>query len=123
MCSRSRRYEPIFSGTDRRYDPAMGKFFKSWTISRATGAGIVAGLVALVLWPIYTLFQEPMHLPFAAALAATAFCGASILVITALDLKFRRGRGFRLRAVRTFDVIVGIAMALPGLLLVPDLLR
>ena len=101
----------------------MGRFFKSWTISRATGAGIVAGLVALVLWPIYSVFQEPMHLPFAAALAATAFCGLSILVITALDLKFRRGRGFKLRALRTFDIIVGLAMAIPGLLLVPDLLR
>jgi hypothetical protein len=99
----------------------MRNLLESWTIGRATAAGVVSGAVAVVLWPIYALFEEPLHLPFAAALAATAFCGLSILLITVLDLKFRRGRGFRLRAVRTFDVVVGVAMALPGLLLVPGL--
>lgn len=101
----------------------MRNLLGSWTIKRATSGGIICALVALVCWPLYALFQEPLHLAFAAALAATAFCGLSILLITALDLKFRRGRGWRLRAVRTFDVVVGIALALPGLLLVPSLLR
>jgi hypothetical protein len=100
----------------------MRKLLRSWTISRATGAGIVAGAIALLLWPLHSFFQGPLDLPFAAALAATSFCGLSILAITALDLKFRRGRGWLLRPVRTFDIVVGLAMATPGLLLVPSLI-
>ena len=77
----------------------MRNLLESWTVKRATGAGIVAGAIALVLWPLHALFAEPLHLPFAGALAATSFCGISILLITVLDLKFRRGRGFKLRGV------------------------
>jgi len=105
------------STPERRRLPLLG----AWTIARATGVGIAAGLVSLVLWPLFAAFQEPLRLPYAAALAVTAFCGLSILAITVWDLRNHR-RGGRLRTVRTLDVILGLAMSLPGLLLVPDLL-
>lgn len=94
----------------------MGSFLKSWTIGGATRAGLAAGLLALILWPIYAAFQKPVRLPFAAALAITAFCGLSILTITAADLLFHRTRGDRLRAVRTFDIALALLMAIPSLL-------
>ena len=53
-----------------------------WTINRAAGTGLVAGFVALILWPIFAAYQEPFRLPYLAALSLTAFCGLSILVMT-----------------------------------------
>jgi hypothetical protein len=85
-----------------------------WTIGRATGVGAPAGLLALVLWPLYARFQEPMLWPFAAALGVALLCGLSILLITALDMLTRR-RGESLRPVRAFDIALGITLAAPSL--------
>ena len=86
-----------------------------WTIQRATGIGVTAGLAALLLWPAYVTYQEPVRLPYLAALAVTALCGLSILCITALDL-LRRRRGRRIAAIRAFDLVLAIALAGPALL-------
>ena len=83
------------------------------TISRATGIGITAGLAALLLWPLYAAWQEPVLPAFAAALLVAAACGAAILWITAVDLLTQR-RGARLRPVRAFDVAVGLLLLLPS---------
>ncbi|HEV2748183.1 MAG TPA: hypothetical protein VGW34_12900 [Allosphingosinicella sp.] len=94
---------------------------KWWTISRASGTGVTAGLAALLLWPAYAAWQDPLRAAYVAALALTAFCGVSILVITAADiLRHRRGR--RLRPVRAFDVLLAILLALPSLLALDALL-
>ena len=86
-----------------------------WTIPRATGIGITAGLVSLVLWPVYASYQERVLWPFAAALWVAAVSGLSILVITAADMLLHR-RGRSLRPVRGFDIVVGTALALPSLI-------
>lgn len=85
-----------------------------WTIGRATGIGITAGLVSLVLWPIYASYQERVLWPFAGALALAALSGLSILLITTADMLLRR-RGRSLRPVRGFDIAVGTALAVPSL--------
>ncbi len=94
---------------------------KAWTIRRATALGIPAGLAALVLWPAYASFQERAYWPFVAALAVAAFCGLSILVITALDMLLRR-RGESVRPIRAFDIAVGVSLAGPSLLQLNSLL-
>lgn len=92
-----------------------------WTIRRATGVGVTAGLAALILWPFYAAYQEPVLWPFLAALGVAAFCGVSILAITAGDMIFR-DRGESLRPVRAFDIIVGILLAAPSLIQLEALL-
>ncbi len=85
-----------------------------WTIGRATGIGISAGLICLVLWPIYAAYQERVFWPFAMTLAIAAVCGVSILAITAADMLIRR-RGQRVRPIRAFDIAVGLLLAGPAL--------
>jgi hypothetical protein len=96
---------------------------QSWTIARATGAGTVAASIALLLWVAYGYWPRALHLPFAAASAVTAFCGLSILWITAMDLSRRGGRGGRLVPIRAFDVALGLLFALPSLYALRMLLR
>lgn len=88
---------------------------KAWTIRRATGIGIIAGLAALILWPVYAAYQESVLVPFLAALLVAAFCGMSILMITCADMVLHR-RGESLRPVRAFDIILGLALAVPSLI-------
>jgi hypothetical protein len=87
----------------------------AWTISRATGVGITAGAAALILWPIYAAYQERVLWAFIGTLAVAAFCGVSILAITAADMLLRR-RGERLRPVRAFDLAIGLALTVPSLI-------
>ena len=94
---------------------------RSWTIGQATQTGILAALVALVAWPAYAIFDGPLRLVFAASLALLAFCGASILAITVLDLKFHRSRGTRVRNMRIFDIALAMLMMAPGAWVLPDL--
>ncbi len=88
---------------------------KNWTIRRATGLGMIAGLAAMVLWPAYAAYPERILVPFLAALLIAAFCGMSILMITCADMILHR-RGESLRPVRAFDIIIGLALAVPSLL-------
>jgi drug/metabolite transporter (DMT)-like permease len=85
-----------------------------WDIRRATGLGVVAGLAALLLWPLYAAYQEPLLWPFIAALAVTAFCGLSLLIITLKDI-YSRTRGKLMHRIRIFDVLLGLLLAVPSL--------
>lgn len=84
-----------------------------WTIGRATGTGIMAMLAGAMLWPLHVSIPAA-EVYYKASLAVAAFCGASILWITAMDLFRHRRRGHRMRAVRAFDIAIGIALLLPG---------
>ena len=92
-----------------------------WTIGRATGVGVSAGLAALILWPIYAAWQERVLWVFLACLAVAAMCGVSILLITFVDILFRR-RARSLRTIRAFDVAVGLLLAGPSLVQIEALL-
>ena len=86
-----------------------------WTQSRATGWGILAGLAALALWPVYATAQGVLIYVFTLALIVTALCGLSLLVMTLIDIRNRQ-RGIRMRAFRIFDVVAGLLLALPSLM-------
>ena len=88
---------------------------QGWTVKRATGAGVVAGGAALLLSLAYPAFPDALRLPFLIACVAAAFCGLSILWITAVDrLRYGR-RGDRLIPLRVFDVALALLLALPSL--------
>lgn len=93
----------------------MRRLVQGWTIGRATNWGLVAALIALLLWVSLGYRPETLVWPFAASLAACAFCGLSILWITASDVAHGPRRGRLLRAIRVFDVALGVALALPAL--------
>ena len=82
-----------------------------WTMGRATGTGVLAGLVALLLWPAYAAWPEALLVPFTLLLLVAALCGLSILVATVIDLLRRSDRGRRVRPLRAFDLIVGLLLA------------
>lgn len=86
-----------------------------WTIPRASGIGVVAGLASILLWQAYVAWHEPVRGFYLAALAITALCGVTILLLTAADVLFHRRRGRRIRPVRAFDVVLGLLLALPAL--------
>ena len=94
---------------------------KGWTIQRATGTGVTLGFAALVMRLFLGSAWELLRLPLLVLCLATAFCGLSILWITAVD-RLRHGRrGERLIPVRTFDIAIALLMVLPSLWLVPAL--
>lgn len=86
-----------------------------WTIQRATGTGVIAGLAALLLWPVYAAFQGPVLWAFLACLALAALSGVSILLITVADAALNR-RSPSLRPIRIFDVAIGLLLAGPSLI-------
>ena len=92
-----------------------------WDSRRATGIGVVAGIAALILWPIYAAYQEPVLWPFVGALAVTAFCGLSLLIITLKDI-YSRTRGRLMQRIRLFDVMLGLFLAVPSLIQLEALL-
>lgn len=98
----------------RRPRPRVGPARQHlWTISRASMLGIVTGVVAVLL----VSFRDPRDgglYPYAALLALTAFCGASVLWITAFDMR-SRGTSGRMRPVRTFDIGIGLCLLVPAL--------
>jgi hypothetical protein len=85
-----------------------------WTIQRATVAGIAAGLSALIVSAMIGGLPGPLLYAYAGLLALTAFCGASVLWITLIDIR-TRGRGGRMRPIRAFDVAAGLMLVLPSL--------
>lgn len=84
-----------------------------WTIGRASIAGILFGLAALLMIGIRDPRDGGLYL-YAALLGMTAFCGASILWITAFDMR-DRGTSGRMRPVRGFDIAIGLALLAPAL--------
>ena len=81
-----------------------------WTLSRASGAGVLAGLAALLLWPAYAAWPGAL-IPFALALGIAAFCGLSMLAFTLIDMVTQR-RGARMRPLRIFDLVLGLVLSL-----------
>ena len=87
-----------------------------WTVKRATGAGVVAGFAAILMRIVYPGWPEALRWPFLALCSIAAFCGASILWITAVD-RYRYGkRGDRLIPLRVFDVALALLLIVPSLL-------
>jgi hypothetical protein len=87
---------------------------KGWTIPRATGVGLLCGLAALLVAGTFSLDRDGLLYPYAALLAVTALCGASILWITAFDMR-SRGTSGRMRPIRGFDIAVALALLAPSL--------
>lgn len=85
-----------------------------WTIQRASGFGISCGLAAILIAGLFSLTRDGLLYPYALLLAATALCGASILWITAFDMR-ARGTSGRMRPIRGFDVAVGLALLAPSI--------
>ena len=96
-----------------RQQPAAGPL-RVWTLSRASGTGIVAGLAAILLAGLFDTGRGALLDVYAALLVLTALCGASILWITALDMR-ARGTSGRMRPIRGFDAALGLALLLPSL--------
>src|SRR3954447_6940321 len=100
--------------THRRRPPPPPKRLRDrWTIQRATGAGMVFGLAALLVSVAFGSWADALLYPYAALLALTFLCGASILWITFMDMRARE-RGIQVRPIRMFDVAAGIIIAAPS---------
>jgi hypothetical protein len=84
-----------------------------WTIQRATVIGIAAGLSALIASALISGWPGALLDAYAGLLAFTAFCGASILWITLMDVR-NRGRGGRMRPIRAFDIAAALLLILPS---------
>lgn len=86
---------------------------KRWTIGRASAAGVAAGLVALVFWPVFALWPTAKPV-YAAALAVALVAGLSILWMTAADVLGHRRRGPMVRPLRGFDVGLALLLTIPS---------
>jgi hypothetical protein len=98
----------------RRRPAAPQPPLRRWTIQRATGTGVVAGIAAILVAATLDAWPEWMRLGYALLLALTAFCGGSILWITGFDMR-SRGTSGRMRPIRGFDLAVGAALLVPAL--------
>ena len=98
----------------RARHPAHPAVLEAWTIQRATGVGVLCGLAAILIAGLFSLSRDGLLYPYAALLAATALCGASILWITAFDMR-ARGTSGRMRPIRGFDAALGLALLAPSL--------
>jgi hypothetical protein len=87
---------------------------RGWTIQRATGIGVMTGFAAILIAGLFNPRSETLLYVYAALLAVTALCGASVLWITAFDMR-DRGTSGRMRPIRGFDVAVGLALLAPSL--------
>jgi hypothetical protein len=101
-----RRHRPL--------PPPKEGIFGFWTIQRATVTGIAAGLAALIVSALIGGWPGLMLDLYAGLLVLTAFCGASILWITLIDVR-NRGRGGRMRPIRAFDIAAASMLILPSL--------
>lgn len=81
------------------------------TIPRVIGIGVAAGAAALLLWVAYWTAPSWFVLPYVAALAVTAACGAYILLATLYDSYRNPRRGVRIRPIRGFDIAAGLLLA------------
>lgn len=84
---------------------------RALSVPRVTGVGAVAGAAALLLWVAYSWWPQAFVLPYVAALAVTAICGAYILLATWYDSYRNPRRGSRIRPIRGFDIAVGLLLA------------
>ena len=99
--------------THRRRPPPPQRIRDRWTIQRATGAGFIFGLLALLVSAAFGSWAEALLYPYAALLALAFLCGASILWITFMDMRARQ-RGIQVRPIRMFDVVAGLIIIAPS---------
>lgn len=94
----------------RRPPPRPRGALAGWTVLRAEVTGIGLGLLALLV----SAFAESRTaiLIYAGLLVLTILCGASILLISAVDAH-KRQRGDLIRPIRMFDLAMGAALVLP----------
>ena len=90
------------------------------TIGRASGIGASAGLLGLIAWFLHRAYYG-FAWPLGVLAIVAGLCGASILIITALDLAFHRRRGERIQPLRIFDVVLGSGLVLLCLAQLDDL--
>lgn len=97
---------------------------KSWSIHQFAGVGTVAGIAALLLWPAFVAWPDTLRLPFILLLVVACVCGVAMLFGTLRDIARRPARGSRMRPIRAFDVLLGLALAVPTVVelhaIVPD---
>lgn len=96
------------------HGPQRRRLLDGWTIQRASGAGVTCGIAAVLIAGLFRTLPDGLLHFYALLLAATAFCGASVLWITAADMR-RRGTSGRMRPIRGFDAALGLALLLPAL--------
>jgi hypothetical protein len=94
--------------------PHRRRLLDGWTIQRASGAGVVCGIAAILIAGLFRSPSQSLLYFYALLLAATALCGASVLWITAADMR-TRGTSGRMRPIRGFDAALGLALLLPAL--------
>ena len=97
----------------RRQPRAPQGLRQRWTIQRATAAGIILGLAALLLSAAFGSWADLLLYPYAALLALAFLCGVSILWISFADIRARQ-RGVQVRPIRMFDVIAGVIITAPS---------
>ena len=85
-----------------------------WTIQRASGVGIACGIAAILIAGLFSTSADRLLYPYVLLLGLTALCGASVLWITAADMR-SRGTSGRMRPIRGFDAALGLALLLPSL--------
>jgi hypothetical protein len=100
--------------THSRRPPPKKRLRDRWTIQRATGAGMVFGLAALLVSVAFGSWADALLYPYAGLLGLTALCGLSILWITLMDMRARE-RGIQVRPIRMFDVTAGLVISAPAL--------
>ena len=92
-----------------------------WTLPRAIRLGLLASFAALLLWLAHAVSPERVRPAFVAALALVALCGASILLMSLVDL-LTVARDRRILPARVFDLLLGLALTIPSVLALFDLL-
>jgi hypothetical protein len=83
-------------------------------MQRASGTGVVCGIAAILIAGLFNTQREGLLYPYLVLLAVTALCGASVLWITASDMR-SRGTSGRMRPIRAFDAALGLTLLLPSL--------
>ena len=78
-------------------------------IGRLLAAGVAAGLIALLLWPVAARWDWA-GLPYLLLLAVAALCGLAVLLLTGIDLVLRPRRGEAVRPLRVFDLVSGAVL-------------
>jgi len=98
---------------NRRVAPQHARAVRFWTLSRATGIGLIAGLAALLVAGFAGAWMGDLLYVYAALLLVTALCGFSILWITLFDMR-ARGTSALVRPIRGFDFAIGFVLLLPA---------
>ena len=89
-----------------------------WTLRRAIGFGASFGLLALILWPFAP--GSLLLWPFGLVASLAGLSGLSIVAMTAIDWRYHRPRGARIRPLRGFDLFLGAGLVLLAILELGD---